>query len=60
MQFLIEGNDKSLSIIYKKSIIVEKVDASLAVGDAVRFLWPENTRKQREFSGIIIGKNGEY
>lgn len=59
MQFLVEGADKSLSIIYKKSIIVEKIDAPLAIGDHIKFLWPENAKIQKEFSGTIIAKSGK-
>ena len=60
MQFLIECKDKSLTVIYQKSIIVESAAAALSVGDSVKFFWPENKPKAKEYTGIIVAKDRKY
>lgn len=57
MQFLIEGKNKALTLLYQRSIVVENVDASLAVGEIVKFMWPEDSARAIEYSGVIIAKD---
>lgn len=60
MQFLVESRNKALTMIYRRSIIVENVRASLSIGETIKFLWPEDSPKAKEYSGVIIAKSRKY
>ena len=59
MQYFVECKDTSLCIIYEKSIILEKHNSTLEIGEKVSFLWPEDNLKAKKFVGKIVDKNGK-
>lgn len=58
LQYLLDCDDKSLCVIYKRSIIIDNEDnGSIAVGQKVRFLWPEDSPKAQEYTGTILASD---
>ena len=57
-QYLIDGTDGSLCIIYKKSIIYEG-NISLKVGTNISYKWPENAKDQHDYHGKIMAINSK-
>ena len=59
LQYLVRSEDKSMCIVYKRSILYEPGGPKLAKGIKVTYLWPEETpkgkpKKQDQYQGTII------
>lgn len=60
MQYLVEGSDGALTVLYQRSLICDNISAALEVGESVKYLWPEDSSKPKTYSGIIVGKDCKF
>lgn len=58
MEYLIQCTDRSRAycVILETSIIFES-EGDLLPGDSIKFLWPENKKKQKIYKAVILEKS---